>query len=242
MKTLLIPTTFQNDTKDALKAAINYANGTPCTLLLMLVSEVKENHSASSLLRSLDSKWTNAQENVLESCRELISENENCKLKVHNQFGISSPLVRNLLDFYNIELVIIPPSFKSSSLKIHQYCSQILANYKCPILHINNVSEKIHFSNAIYLKNEKSNFPLENVQQLVQQQFSLKIVSQAKISSIDFDSQIIPLMTEAIAKNDIDIIIETRKPEKIKISKTKIQIIDQSLGLPVLSIYEEVYS
>lgn len=242
MKTLLIPTTFQNDTQDAVKAAINYANGMPCTLLLMIVSDIKENYSASSLLRSLDNKWTNVQEKVLENCREIIAENANCKLKVHNQFGVSSPLIKNLLDYHSIELVIIPSSFKNSSLKIHQYCCQILANYKCPILHITTSTEEIHFSNAIYLENEKSNYPLANIQQLVQQQFSLKIVSQAKISSHESNEQLIPLVTEAIAKNDIDIIIETRKAEKIRLTKTKSQLIDEALGLPVLSIYEEVYS
>jgi hypothetical protein len=241
MKTLLIPTTFQNDSIDAVKAAISYANGNPCTLLLMLVTDVQETFSASSLLRNLDNKWTNAQENVLESCRALIETNPNCKLKVHNQFGVTSPLIRNLLDYYTIELVIIPSSFKTSSLKIHQYCTQILANYKCPILHINQAAEEIHFNNAMYLENEKSNYPLANVQHFVQQQFSLKIVSQAKISSTESSEQLIPLVTEAICKNEVDIIIETRKPEKIKISKTKSQSIDEALGLPVLSIYEEAY-
>lgn len=242
MKTLLIPTTFQNDTLDAVKAAINYSNETPCTLILLLVSEVQENYSASSLLRSLDNKWTNAQENILDHCRAIVAENQNCKLKIHNQFGISSPIIRNLLNFNTIELVIIPPSFKSSSLQIHQYCCQLLSNYKCPILHINTAFEDVHFNNAIYFENEKSNYPLANIQQLVQEQFSLKIVSQAKISLEDSNEKLLPLVSEAIAKNDIDIIIETRKSEKIRKSKTKSQLTDEALGLPVLSIYEEVYS
>lgn len=242
MKTLLIPTIFENDTIDAIKAALSFANGNPCKLLLMQVSDVQETYSALSLLRNLDNKWTNAQENVLERCREIIAENPNCKLKIHHQFGVSSPLIRNLLDYNSIELVIIPTSFKSSSLKIHQNCAQILANYKCPILHVNQVDEEIHFNNAMYFENEKSNYPLANVQELVQKQFSLKIVSQAKVSPTESSEQLIPLVSEAIAKNDIDIIIETRKPEKIKIKKTKSQLIDEKLGLPVLSIYEEVYS
>jgi len=242
MKNLLIPTTFQNDTLDALKTAIHYGNGASCTLVLLLVSDVQDNYSASSLLRSLDNKWTNAQEDILDKCRDLIAENTNCRLKVHNQFGVSSPLIKSLLELYQIEFVILPQSFKNSSLKIHQYCSQILANYKCPILHINNSVEDIHFNNALYFENEKSNYPLADMQQLVQERFSLKIVSQAKISSQEANQELIPMVTEAIAKNDIDIIIETRKAAKISINKRKNLLTDEALGLPVLSIYEEVYS
>lgn len=242
MKNLLIPTTFQDDTNDAVKAAINYANGQLCTVVLMLVSDVNENFSTSGLLRSLENKWTKSQENVLENCRKIIAENSNCNLKVHNQFGVSSPLIRNILDFYTVELVIIPASFKNSASQIHHYCCQILSNYKCPILHTNNSVEEVHFSNAIYLENEKSNYPLANIQQLVQKQFSLKIVSQAKISMQESNEHLLPLVTEAIANKDVAIIIETRKSEKTKRSKTKNQYIDEALGLPVLSIYEEVYS
>lgn len=242
MKTLLIPTTFQNDLIESVKTAMHYANGASSTIILMLVSAVKEHYSASSLLRSLDNKWSNEQENVLEVCREIVAENAHCKIKVHNQFGVTSPLIKNLLDLHSIELVIIPQSFKNSSLSVHQYCCQILSNYKCPILHINNAIEDVMFSTAIYLENETSNYPLATIQQLVQEQFSLKIVSQAKISSQETNAQLIPIVTEAIAKNHIDIIIETRKSEKIRRSKSKNKITDDSLGLPILSLYEEVYS
>lgn len=242
MKTLLIPTTFQNDTLEAVKSALHYANGASCTMVLMLVSDVQDTYSASSLLRDLDTTWTDAQEAVLDDSRTLVGAHANCKLKVHHQFGVSSPLIKNLLDFHGIELIILPQSFKNSSLKIHQYCCQVLANYKSPILHISTSTEDVQFTNAIYLENEKSNFPLANVQQLVQKQFSLKIVSQAKISSQETTEQLIPIVTEAIAKNDIDIIIETRKAEKIRMTKSKSQLSEDVLGLPVLSLYEEAYS
>lgn len=242
MKTLLIPTTFQNDTIDAVKAATNYANGTPFKVVLMQVSDVQETFSASSLLRSLENKWTNNQENVLDYCRELVAQNTNCKLQLHNQFGVSSPLIKNLLDFHDIELVIIPTSFAASALKIHQYCNQILANNKCPILHINNTVQDINFSNAIYLENEKSSYPLANVQQIVEENFSLKIVSQATIPAVEASQEIVPLVAEAIAKNDVHIIVETRTPKKIRTNKAKKYYIDEAFGLPVLSIYEEAYS
>lgn len=242
MKTLLIPTTFQNDTLEAVKSGIHYANGEACTMVVMQVSEVQDTFSASSLLRDLDTTWTDAQEAVLDECRALVAAHANCKLKVHHQFGVSSPLIKNLLDFHAIELIILPQSFNNSSLKIHQYCSQVLANYKTPILHVSSTTEDVQFANAIYLEHEKSNFPLANVQQLVQKQFSLKIVSQAKISSEETSEQLIPIVSEAIAKNDIDIIIETRKAEKIRRNKSKKQTVEDVLGLPVLSIYEEAYS
>ncbi|PZQ82052.1 MAG: hypothetical protein DI548_12340, partial [Flavobacterium johnsoniae] len=51
--------------------------------------------------------------------------------------------------------------------------------------------------------------------------------------------EIQPLLTEAITKNNINVLIETRKPKKIKL-KNKNFSINESFGLPVLSLYEEI--
>ena len=49
-----------------------------------------------------------------------------------------------------------------------------------------------------------------------------------------------PYLNEAISKYDIDLLVETRKGEKIKFKKTKKESINERLGLPVLSLYEEL--
>jgi nucleotide-binding universal stress UspA family protein len=241
MKTILIPTLFQQDTEDAVKAALNYAKTSDCKIILMSVSDIEDTYSASSLLRSLDNNWTFDQEKILYNCRDIIDLHANCSLKVHSQFGVSAPKIKNLLDHYNINMIVISQTFKQSSDKIHEYCYQILCNNKYPILHVSNILNDFHFVNAMYLESENSNYELADVQKAIKEKFSLKIVSRAKISFDETDKQILPLVTAAIAKNDIDVIIETRKSAKSTTKKRASLLPNNNLGIPVLSIYEEAY-
>ena len=80
---------------------------------------------------------------------------------------------------------------------------------------------------------------IKDVQQFLNDNFSYEIVSQT--SKIDDNYEdMAPYLNEAISKYDIDLLVETRKGEKIKFKKTKKESINERLGLPVLSLYEEL--
>ncbi|MDR6966867.1 hypothetical protein J2X31_000867 [Flavobacterium arsenatis] len=240
MKNLLIPTTLEADTINAVKTAIRQSKDEKCTILLMIVADVPDTESASFFLRTIKSEMRASQKNVLNQIRTIIKENENCTLKIHNQYGISSPLIKNLIEFHNICLTIVTPSYKASVKKIQQQCLQLLCNCKSPILHLTENCEEYDLSKALYIETIKSRFHAEDVQQLIQNDFDCKIVSQAKLLESQVPEDMTAMLSEAISKNQISLLIETRKPEKISFKKKHKKAINELLGLPVLSVYEEL--
>lgn len=240
MKNILIPTTLQSDTVNAVKTALKSSNGEPCQLILMLLTEIPDTYSSAHLLRSINQKLSTTQESVLKTCRKTISESNNCSLKIHHQYGISSPVFRNLMKHYTIELTILTPSFKASKKKINTYCVQIISNSKCPILHLNANFEEA-FSQALYIQNLDSTLQKEDLQTYINTLFSLKIISQTKTSGQQKAGEIERFLADTISQNNINILIETRKPKKLKLLKEEKATINETLGLPILSLYEEVY-
>ncbi|AWG23972.1 hypothetical protein [Flavobacterium kingsejongi] len=239
MKNILIPTQLQQDTISAVKTAAGYSGGKKCDIILLLVSEVPESYSSAYMLRKMKHELAPSQAKVLQNCRSIAAEFKNCTLKVHNQYGISAPLLRNLTEHFSIGLTILAPSYKTSQNKMHSYLLQLLLNSKCPILHLGTSETYQDFNKALYLEHTSSRIQVEDLQSLVKEQFSFRIVSQAKVHNELSAEALNPMLTEAISKNNIDILIETRKPEKIKLRRKEGNTSHLSLGLPVLSLYEE---
>ncbi len=61
---------------------------------------------------------------------------------------------------------------------------------------------------------------VKDVQQFLQDNFSFEIVSQTSNFDDNYE-KFAPYLSEAISKYDIDLLVETRKGEKIKFKKTK---------------------
>ncbi|MFA9190925.1 hypothetical protein AAGV28_06025 [Flavobacterium sp. FZUC8N2.13] len=239
MKNLLIPSNLESDTINAIKMAIQHSNGQNCTIYLALVSEIPDTDSSATFLRSMKSEMTVSQKNVLDQCRELITISQNCTLKIHHQYGISAPLMKNLIEHLDIELTILTPSIRNTQKKIHNQFVQILSNTKCAILHLSaNFKEQV-LTKAMYLEQTMSRLQVEDLEDLIPTHFKFKIVSQAKIFNDQDPEEFQYLLAEAITKNNINLLIETRKPKKIKIKKQNPST-SQSLGLPILSLYEEI--
>ena len=98
MKNFLIPTTLKEDTIDAVKTAINQAKGNDCEIILMIVSEIPDTYSSPSyFLRELKNRTTANEDNILDICRQIVSNFDNCSLKIHNQYGISSPVFKRII-------------------------------------------------------------------------------------------------------------------------------------------------
>ncbi|MCI9844885.1 hypothetical protein [Flavobacterium pectinovorum] len=237
MKNFLIPTTLKDDTISAVKSAISQAKKTECEIVLMMVSETPDSFSSSHFLREMRTGLTKSQEEVLETCRYMIDHTKNCKIKIHNQYGLSLPIFRRIIENFSVKLVILPYSYKQETKRIHQYLVQLAGNQKCPILHLGNEQFKEDFTKALYIENSSANMHVKDVQQFLSNNFSYEIVSQASKTE---DYENIAPLSEAISKYEIDLLVETRKGEKIKFKKVKKQNINEKLGLPVLSLYEEL--
>ena len=239
MKNFLIPTTLKDDTISAVNAAINQAKESECEIILMMVSDTPDTFSSSHFLREMRTGLTKSQEEVLETCRYIIDHTSNIKLKVHNQYGLSAPIFKRLIEAFAVKLVILTHSYKQETKKIHQYLVQLAGNQKCPILHLSTEINKDVLHKALYVENSSRNIHVKDVQEFLSANFSFEIVSQTTSFEDNYES-VAPFLSEAISKHNIDMLVETRKGEKIKFKKIKKENVNEKLGLPVLSLYEEM--
>ncbi|WP_264551204.1 hypothetical protein [Flavobacterium sp. N2038] len=239
MKNFLIPTTLKDDTICAVKSAISQAKDCNCEIILMMVAETPDSFSSSFFLREMKTGLTISQEEVLETCRYMIDHTKNCKIKIHNQYGLSSPIFKRVIEHFSVKLVILTNSYKQETKRIHQYLVQLAGNQKCPILHLGTEQIKNDFNKALYIENSGAQLHVKDVQQFLSENFSYEIVSQTSKIDDNYD-ELAPFLSEAISKYEIDLLVETRKGEKIKFKKTKKQDMNEKLGLPVLSLYEEM--
>lgn len=239
MKNFLIPTTLKDDTICAVKSAVSQSKSSGCEIILMMVSDAPDTFSSSSYLREMRTGLTTSQETVLETCRYIIDHTPNCKIKVHNQYGLSSPIFKRIIDVFSVKLVVLTQSYKQETKRIHQYLVQLAGNQKCPILHLGVEQYKDDFNKALYIENAHANMHVKDVQQFLSENFSFEIVSQTANFDDNYEN-FAPQLSEAISKYDIDLLVETRKGEKIKFKKNKKENLNEKLGLPVLSLYEEL--
>lgn len=241
MKNFLIPTTLKEDTINAVKTAVNLAKEHDCRIILMIVSEIPDTYSApSSFLRELTNRTTVHEENVLHTCREIVSNLNNCTLKIHNQYGISSPVIKQLIEYFSVNLVIATYSYHHENKRIIQNVVQLLDNQKCPILHLGPTENHDEFKKALYIENTTSIIPIEDLQQYINKIFSFQIVSKTSDLETKNLQDFTPHLTEAINKYGINLLLKTRKPKKIKFKKNTKEDINNFLDLPVLSLYEEL--
>ncbi len=240
MKNILIPTTLEADTIGAVKTAAQHASGHNCAVVLMLVCDVPDTYSAGYLLQKIKPAYTTAQSDVLTRCKQLIKATPNCVLQVHLQYGMSAPLLKNIIEHKAIGLTLLTPSYKQEKEKIYRYCTALLLNSKCPILHLGQNCTGQQLNKAMYLEQEKTTIGLPQLQRLLKGRFSFTIVSRATLAEEHNPEDLAPLLAETIFKNDIDLLVETRKPEKLKLSKKSKMSVNEALGMPVLSLCETI--
>jgi len=240
MKNIFIPTILQPDTVVAIKSALAHANGKPCTIILMQFQQISETFSAAATLRNMQSENTKSQLDVLELCRYIVESEPHCEMKLRTQYMLSSPLLNSLLDSLSIDLIIMSDSFKNSKSSSNSYCVKLLANCKLPILHVGQNTENPEFNNALYLEKDQSLLQIEDLQQLISQDFSCTIVGRATVFEDQDSYEIMPQLSETIFRNNIDLLIEVRKPAKIKIGLKEKASFGSTTGLPVLSLYEKI--
>ncbi|MFT3793439.1 hypothetical protein [Flavobacterium sp.] len=240
MKNILLLSTLQEDTLNALKTALAQAEDQPLTIVLMLLHETPNDVSAAFWLRKMQSNFTPFEESILAQCQQMASFHPNCKLRIQQQFSLSGPLLRHLMETFEIGLIIVPQSFLKSTKSQNKYCLQLLKKGHTPILQLPAELEESRFSKALYLENEESNVPVADLPKMAGGHFSFRIISQAKIFDLNNQQEMTPVYN-TIHKNGIDLLIETRKPKKIRTSQKNKPALNDHFGLPVLSVCESAY-
>lgn len=239
MKNILIPTSLEDDTVGAVAAAIKHAASECCTIVLLLFSEAPDAYSTADYINRVSPGFSLTNNNLtLKRCRTLIAAARHCNLQVHHQYGISAPLMRNMLNVKAIDMVVLPESFKKSSKKIYSYCTRLLLKSRYPILLPGAAAHRSRLSNALYLEHPDCSVAHCDVEAMVNDNFPYKVVSYACISHMQSPETLKPLLAETIFKNDIDVVIATRNPERKDAAKNGNENYDSILGLPVLSLCE----
>ena len=97
----------------------------------------------------------------------------------------------------------------------------------------------MNFSKALYVKNNQGKIGLETIQHFLDKHLPLEIVRQTTNATENQDD-VLRYINEAISKHDIDMLVQTRTVQKIQFKKTKKEDLHEKVGLPVLSLYEEL--
>ncbi|MGQ2983399.1 hypothetical protein [Flavobacterium sp.] len=235
MKSILIPSVLENDTLHAIDTAIKHAKGKSSNIVLLTLTDTPDACSAAEYLRKTRRPLTAAQSELLEECGRRVAASANCTLEIRHQYGLTSALLRNLLEYLGTEMIILSPSYKAEKRKIHTYFCKLVAGCKKPILHLGNGSEQPEFNKALYIERNNAQIDIRELQQLVNKQFDFRIVTRASVAEEHNPGGFAPFVNEAIEKNGIDLLIETRKPKAVT---RRIEVTD-TYGLPLLSIHEE---
>ena len=237
MKNFLIPTRLTSDTISAVQTAINHSKNGNAKIIRFFVTEEINSFSAAQYLREQDSQITYKELDVLDACRDLIQQFPNCKLEFKRQSGITSPLLKNLLQFYSVDLILLTKAVITSKKSVHINLVQSIENQKTPILRLINDSTT-QLNKAIYLENALSRLNIDDVQHYMQSQFPSQKISQVLKKEQETSGYINSLLAEILSKNDIDFVIETRTSERSKIKNKKQSEINQHFDIPVLSLHE----
>lgn len=238
MKNILIPTTLVPDTLGAVKTAIKHAGEKGCTLVLMMFCNAPDAFSETDYSGRTVLHSTPVQHDVLNQCRLAVKQSTSCNLNIHHQHGLTGPLLRNLLEFKKIDFVVMPESYKMAPEKIHKYCYKLLFNSKYPILMPGCISNGHHMANALYLEQYNTSLPLHEVRKMIDGKFPYRIVSRAMVSEMQNPEDLRAILAETILKNDINVLVQTRKYKKLKFTAKADATVNEMMGLPLLSLYE----
>jgi hypothetical protein len=241
MKNVLIPTTLKSDTLKAIKTAVRNSNGENLKIVLLMLSEMPD--GISDLLFSVKATYetTISEQRVLDQCKKYVRDYETIYLHVHHQTGMSAPLLKNIMHHHAIGLTILTPSFKAETKNIFSHATALLNNCNCPILHLTEKVEELVLDQAIFVQNAPTRISMEEVQQMMRQEFDLRVVSQATLREGQNLEELSPVLVESIQKNNINLLIETRKPEKPRVRARKngtTSSLAEKLGVPVLSLFD----
>lgn len=134
MKSILIPTALTPDTLAVLRTVLGDTHYEQVKVVLLLASEMPY-----GITEMLFSNWSveelpTAKRLVLEGCRDFIESLPNTIFHIHHQVGITQPLLRNILDHHNINLVVIPSFFYSDESWINRQVVSILMKSACSVV------------------------------------------------------------------------------------------------------------
>ncbi len=135
MKNILIPTNYNADTLEALRisAAMKQSDEMQVTLL-------SASHVPDSIIQLLF--LSQGEESDIKKSKLLVKYREDCRqrnqlalaVNEHHQYGMSRPIMSQLLERFKTELVVIPFSMQQSKSHVDQLMLKLLTGSEVPLL------------------------------------------------------------------------------------------------------------
>jgi|GEM_PF-2498213 len=219
MKHILIPTTYGSDTVDAMKVAANLATAGECEITLLSISPLpdsitdllfitKPEHLALEKHDALMRDWQTVQQH--QSVRPTVNE--------HHRFGITEPVLKQIMQRLSVDIVVIPPSFQQSTEFAHTLFIRLLRKSHCPAMFLpqwKNTPE--HLRRALFI--DAGKYPGEALESL-----PFHIIHQSMIRPTEHLS-----LRQIVENHQIDLIVHGKTTPRAE------QEIS-NLGLPVLAV------
>lgn len=219
MKNILIPTIFESDTEHALRVAADLKHNSSGDVILFSVSEVSDSITDLLFLSSQSTVDIRKQDQLLEFWKQFKARNSSAaEVKVHHQYGLSRPLCKRLISRFEVDMVIVPLSFRMSKQYIHQFAMRLFHQSGCPMMLLpdNDISYK-GIQRALYLDE------LKEVASQPVQQYAFHVIHKSMMPNNESIQTIVNRM-------QIDLIVK----QKRKVGENDIEMSD--LGLPILTI------
>jgi hypothetical protein len=220
MKNIIILTTYEDDTLEAMKVANDLKRSSAGTIVLISLSETTDSITDLLFLSEKNQKDAAKRARMFVKWSHIERDQKIKPMSVqeHVQYGISRPVLIQLLERFNTEMIIVPNSVQQSKSFIHLLFLKLLNKSEFPIMRLpaeKGSSEEIQ--RALYLdETGKALAPaLQNM--------PFHIIHQ---SMVDREQSLGNLIT----KLKINLIVQTRVHESV----FKEDVV--SLGLPVLTV------
>ena len=135
MKRILIPTVFHQDTLAAVRLAAELNTQGDLVITLMTAFELSDSITDLLFLAPHHHIDEQARHTFMDSVREVINaRNERIELKEHHQFGVARPVISQVLERLNTDMIIVPRSFQESKNYIHKSLLSVFNKLKYPLM------------------------------------------------------------------------------------------------------------
>jgi hypothetical protein len=222
MKNIIIPTTFAADTVEAMKIAAYIAENTG-SITLLSNSPISDSITELLFLSSKDTIDAAGREKVLADWQRY-ADNKGIDMTVekHHQFGMSRPLLDNVLEKYDTDLVVTPQSFQQSKNHSHRMMLSLLNRCTCPVMLLPDAGQlQESYQRALYL--DEAGQPLSSMlQHLPFHIIHSSMLHEAKGKSL----------MALIDQMNVDLIVQRKRRNEVFTDES--QLIE--LGLPILTV------
>lgn len=223
-KNVLIPTTFEEDTKTAVRLATDIYQGSAAEIILCSISEISDSITELLFLNAGDYIDVSKRDSIISFWNQHKKEAcEKAELATHHQFGLSQPTFNKMMERFEPDMVVVPQSFQQSQQYIHQFALKLFHKSRYPMMLLPGSAETFKgIQRALYLDEPKQ------AGSVAVQQYPFHVIHKSMVEGQEYDST-----RMIVEKMQIDLIV---KPKRKQGSLTEHDRESGTFGLPVLTI------